>query len=146
VLFDLSAPAKRRREYPEVSYGVIAGIVSGAMGIEPADPSKEFDLQTLAQAMTEKDELSLRSLRIKGNVIDVSHSGDTTTRLTNMEGPPIRWRAMFQGADQELVVDGKRIRAEHGSTAGGAQVSWVIVSVPARGTSTVSRVERSLAR
>jgi hypothetical protein len=150
VLFDLSAPAKRRREYPEVSYAVIAGVVSGAMGIEPADlepanPSKEFDLQTLAQPMTEKDELSLRSLRIKGNVIDVSHSGNATTRLTNKEGLPIRWKAMFQGPDQELVVDGKRIRAEHGSTAGGVQVSWVIVNVPARGTSIVSRVERALA-
>jgi hypothetical protein len=146
VLSDLSAPAKPRREYPEVSYGVIAGIVSGAMGIEPADPSKDFDLQTLAQPITEKDELSLRSLRIKANVVGVTHSGNAATRLTNMEGPSIRWKAMFQGADQELVVDGKRIRAEHGRTAGGVQVSWVIVSVPARGTSIVSRPEHSPAR
>jgi hypothetical protein len=146
VLFNLSAPAKPRREYPEVSYGVIAAIVSGAMGIEPAHPGEAFDLQTLAQPMTENDDLSLRSLRIKGNVIGVAHSGDATTSLTNMEGPPIRWKAMFQGADQELVVNGKRVRAEHGPTADGMQASWAIVNVPAGGASIVSRVGRSQAK
>jgi hypothetical protein len=31
----LTNPETKRREYPEVSYGVILGFASGLMGIEP---------------------------------------------------------------------------------------------------------------
>lgn len=146
VLLDLSAPAKPRREYPEVSYGVIAGIVSGAMGIEPAHAGDAFDVQTLAQPIAKSGEMSLRALRIKGNLIDIVHAGSAATRFVNREGAPLRWKAMFLGSEQSLNVDGKQVRAQHGTTAGGVHASWIVVTVPSGGSATVSRVARHAAQ
>ncbi len=138
VLLDLSVPTKPRREYPEVSYGVIAGIVSGAMGVEPAHGGDRFDIQTLAQPATSQDELSLHNLQIRGNVIDVTHTGDRITRVVNREGKPLRWKAMFLGAEPSLIVDGKLLKAAQGATAEGIPVSWIIATVPSGKTATVS--------
>src|SRR5205823_764819 len=68
VLLDMAAPDKPRREYPEVSYAVIAAFVSGAMGIEPAHAGEAYDVQTLPQPITKEDDLSVASLRMKGKI------------------------------------------------------------------------------
>lgn len=139
VLLDLSAPAKSRREYPEVSYSVIAALVSGAMGIEPAHAGDDYDVQTLPQPMTKADELSVTSLRIKSNVLDVSHTSDAGTRMSNRSGPPIRWRAAFLGAVEKLSVNGRSVPAEHGFLPGGMRISWTTTNLPSGGSVTVSR-------
>lgn len=139
VLLDLSAPNKPRREYPEVSYAVIAAIVSGAMGIKPSQGGDSFDVQTLPQPMTQKDEMSLKSLRIKSNVLDVLEAGDSRTSLVNREGPIIRWKAAFAGMEDRMKINGRLVRAEHGSPFGGVKISWVIVSVPPGGSVVVTR-------
>jgi hypothetical protein len=146
VLLDLSAPGKPRREYPEVSYGVIAAFISGAMGIEPAHAADAFDVQTLSQPIAKSEEMSLRSLRVKGNLVDVVHTGDAATRFVNREGAPLRWKAMFLGPEQSLSVDGKQVRAEHGITADGVQASWIVVKVPSGGSATVRRMARHAAQ
>lgn len=97
VLFDLSAPNKPRREYPEVSYAVIAAIVTGAMGVEPSHRGDPYDVRTFAQPITDDANLSLTSLRIRANLLDIMHDGETRTRLFNRRGPLLRWRAVFKG-------------------------------------------------
>jgi hypothetical protein len=113
VLLDLADPGKHRREYPEVSYGVVAAIVSGAMGIEPAPGGDDYDVQTLPQPLTRTDDLSISSLPIKGNLLEISHAGDRTTRFRNSAGSPIRWRAAFKGNAERLVVNGRPVPASH---------------------------------
>ena len=130
VLLDLAARGKPRREYPEVSYAVIAALVSGAMGIEPAAMGDAYDVQTLPQPMTKTDELSVASLRIKGNVVDVSHFGGPGTRFVNRKGPILRWRAVFEGTIDKLQVNERLVHAEHGLFSGGTPVSWTTVNVP----------------
>lgn len=139
VLLDLSDPAKPRREYPEVSYAVIAGLVSGAMGIEPARAGAAHDIQSLPQPMMEGDDLSVTSLKIRHNLLDLAQHGDTMQRLTNQKGPAIRWRAEFPGTEQRLVVEGKPVSAEHETLPGGKPISWTIVVVPAATSVSVSR-------
>jgi hypothetical protein len=139
VLFDLSAPAKSRREYPEVSYAVIAGIISGAMGIEPSHSGDAFDVQTLAQPETKNEELALSGLRLKGNLIEVVHTGETSTLLSNRQGATLRWKAMFIGSEENLIVDGKPVHAENGITTDGVQASWIVVAVPSGSSATVNR-------
>ncbi len=130
VLLDLAAPGKPRREYPEVSYAVIAALVSGAMGIEPAPAGESYDVRTLPQPMAKTDDSSVTSLRIKGNTVDISHVAGLSTRFVNRKGPALRWRASFQGMVDNLEVDGRPIHAEHGSLAGGLPTSWTTVTVP----------------
>lgn len=139
VLLDLSDPAKPRREYPEVSYAVIAGLVSGAMGIEPAHAGAAYDVQSLPQPMTKGADLSLASLAVRGNVLDLTQRGDTTQRLMNRKGPAVRWKAEFPGTEERLMVDGKFTHAQHETLPGGKQVSWTIVSVSPGVSITVSR-------
>jgi hypothetical protein len=142
VLLDLASPGKARREYPEVSYAVIAGLVSGAMGIEPAHGGDDFDVQTLAQPISQTDDMSVAGLRIKGNELDISHRGKTHTLMVNRRGPAIRWKAQFAGTMDRLNVDGRWQRAERGVLPGGMPVSWVVVNVPAGGSVSVSTEER----
>ena len=139
VLLDLSDPAKPRREYPEVSYAVVAGLVSGAMGVEPAGVDAAFDLQSLAQPMNKNDQQSLTSLPIRGNVLDLVQQGETTQHLTNRKGPAVRWRAEFPGVEHQLVVNGKAVNASHEILPGGRQISWIIVVVSPDASVTVSR-------
>jgi hypothetical protein len=139
VLLDLSAPGKPRREYPEVSYGVIAALISGAMGIEPAHAADAFDVQTLPQPMAKADNLSVASLHIKSNILDITHTGETRTQFINRQGPAIRWKAQFVGTEEMLRVNDRWEHAEHGSLPGGTPISWIIVTVPPAGSVTVSR-------
>ena len=139
VLLDLSDPAKSRRVYPEVSYAVVAALISGAMGMEPAHAGAAYDVQSLPQPMNKTDDLSFTSLQIRDHVLDLSQHGDTTQRLTNRKGPAIRWRAKFPGIEQRLMIGGKPTRAEHETLPGGKSISWAIVDVPPGSSVTVSR-------
>jgi hypothetical protein len=139
VLLDLSDPAKPRREYPEVSYAVVAGLVSGAMGVEPGHMDADYDLQSLARPQSKHDEQSLTSLPIRGNVLDLVQRGDTMQQLINHKGRAIRWRAEFPDVEQQLMVNGKSVHAENGTLPGGRQISWTIVVVPPDASVTVIR-------
>ena len=139
VLLDLSDPAKPRREYPEVSYAVVAALVVGAMGIEPAHAGAMYDMKSLPQPMQMGDDLSLAALPFRGNVLDLVQHGDTMQRMTNRKGVSIRWKAEFSGTVPQLVVDGKPVPAEHETLAGGGQGSWTVVVVSPGGSVTVSR-------
>jgi hypothetical protein len=99
-----------------------------------------LDVQTLAQPETPNEELALSRLGIKGNVIDVVHTGDSATHLVNLQGAPLRWKAMFIGSEQSLSVEGKAVAAEHGTTVDGVQASWIVVTVPFGSSTTVNRV------
>ena len=139
VLLDLADPAKPRREYPEVSYAVVAALVFGAMGIEPAHAGAMYDIKSLPQPMGMSDDQSLAALPFRGNVLDLAQHGDTTQRMTNRKGFPIHWKAEFPSTVPQLMVDGKPVRAEHETLAGGGQGSWTVVVVPPGASVTVSR-------
>jgi hypothetical protein len=129
VLFDLADPNKRRREYPEVSYGVVAAIVSGAMGLEAGRAGDNYDVQTLPQAMTKTDDMSVSALPIKGNRLEISHTGDRTTQFTNTAGPSIRWRAAFMGNSKRLLVNERPEEASHALLKDGSQISFTTITV-----------------
>jgi hypothetical protein len=139
VLADLSSPQKARREYPEVSYSVIEALVSGVMGVQPAHKDDAFDVLTLSRLPTDHDRATLSGLSIRRNQLYITHTGKSSTRLKNMSGPPVRWRAAFPGAISRLHVDGKTVAANHSISAGGAATSWTDVTVPSGATRVVSR-------
>jgi len=140
VIFDLTRADKQRREYPEVSYAAIAAIVSGAMGIEPSHAGDGFDIQTLAQPLGSKDDLAITSLHIRKNILDVKHTGTRTSRLTNRQGPALRWKAEFAGACGRMRVNGKLLHGKQGSLPGRASLCSTVLLVPPGSTATV-RIE-----
>jgi hypothetical protein len=141
ILTDLSRPEKPRREYPEVSYAVIAALVGGTMGVAPSRSGDPFDVQTLAQLPSARDNASLRSLPFRKNLLDVKHTGSLSSSLSNRAGPALRWRAVFQGTLRKLKVNDKAILARHETLPGGMAVSWVTATVPPGATVIVSSRE-----
>jgi hypothetical protein len=141
VLLDLSAENKARREYPEVSFAVIAAIVTGAMGVEPSHPGDPFDVRTLSQPITKNADLSLASLHIKGNLLDITDHGEVSMQMVNRGGPTVRWKAAFKGNLDRIYVNGRPKRPEHGTMFGEAPISWIITSVEPRSSVIVSRKE-----
>ena len=139
VLFDLSSPDKSRREYPEVSYAVIAAIVTGAMGIEASRPGDSYDVQSFAQPKTRDQTLSLLSLPIRKNRLDIEDHGDASTRIVNRDGSPIRWKVVFHGNLETLYANGHPLHAEHGSMVNSTLISWIEVTVGPGASVIVSR-------
>lgn len=138
ILGDLSSPQKKRREYPEVSYAVIAALVSGVMGVEPSHSIDPFDVRTLS-SLPATDRATLSGLVIRGNHLEITHIGQSQTSLKNDSGPPLRWRAALPGRVDRFLVDGKPVAANYATLPGGATISWVDVTVSPSGTVTVSR-------
>src|ERR1700761_1034170 len=139
VLTDLSSPQKARREYPEVSYSVIEALVSGVMGVQPAHKDDAFDVLTLSRLPTDHDRATLSAVSIRRNQLDITHTGTSSTRLKNVSGPSVRWRAAFPGAISRLHVDSTTVAANHSISAGGASISWTDVTVPSGATRAAGR-------
>jgi hypothetical protein len=139
VLADISSPQKARREYPEVSYSVIEAVVSGVMGLEPAHHSDAFDVLTVSRLPADDDRATLSAVSIRKNHLDITHTGRSSTRLKNVSGPAVHWRAAFPGTVLRLHVDGMTVSAKHSTIAGGAVISWTDVVVPTGAARIVSR-------
>jgi hypothetical protein len=142
ILFDLGRPEKPRREYPEVSYAVIAALVGGTMGVAPSRSGEPFDVQTLAQLPNAGDDASLQSLPFRNNLLDIKHTGSLSSSLSNRSGPALRWQAVFQGTVRQLKVDGKAVLARHDTLPGGMAISSVTATVSPGATVIVSRMEK----
>jgi hypothetical protein len=139
ILLDLSNPDKKRREYPEVSYSVIAGIVSGTMGLEPSEEVGNDTIQTLSQLRDGPGFGELTGVAVKHNIVDLRHVGTSSSSLTNRSGPPLQWKASFPGIVARLKVNGKWIQAQHSSASDSITKSWVTVTVPPGSTSVIVR-------
>jgi len=142
ILFDLSRPGKPRREYPEVSYAVIAALVEGTMGVRPSRSGEPFDVQTLAQPPSPADDAALQSLPFRNNLLDIKQIGSSSSSLSNRSGPALRWRAVFLGTVRRLTVDGRAVVARQDTLPGGMPVSWVTATVSPGATVIVSRMEK----
>jgi hypothetical protein len=139
VLADISSPQKGRHEYPEASYSVIEALVSGVMGLRPAHHGDTFDVLTCSHLPNDHDRATLSAASIKKNHLDITHTGRSSTRLKNVSGPAVRWRAAFDGTVSRLHVDGTTVAARHSTSAGGAVISWTDVTVPMGAARVVSR-------
>lgn len=130
VLTDISSPRKARREYPEVSYSVIEALVSGVMGLEPGHEGDAFDVLTLSRLPNDHDRATLSTVSIRKNHLDITHTGRSSTRMRNVSGPAVRWRAAFSGTASRLYVAGTEVPAKQSTLAGDAVISWADLTVP----------------
>ena len=104
-ILHLTALETKRREYPEVSYGVIEGIIHGSMGIEPDAPKKT--ITTLYRG--KKESISeIDNLPVLNTTLFVKHENQTTT-LQNKGKKRIQWKAMFSGNHSSLLINNKKI-------------------------------------
>jgi hypothetical protein len=109
-ILHLTDPETKRREYPEVSYGVIEGIIHGYMGIEP-DASKRTITTT---HRGKKDSISeVDNLPVLQTTLAVKHEKQTTTTLHNKGEKFIEWKAMFPGNYTSIFINNKKAAVIH---------------------------------
>lgn len=119
----------KRREYPEVSYGAIQGIVQGVMGIR-AD-ARVNRITTLFNGRA-GDTHTLENLPVLQRKISVTQSPDKAS-LRNAGSSPLQWRAMFTGKHPFIIVDGVKRKAMQMTVKGARTVSFLDVNVAASG-------------
>lgn len=123
----LSDPSTERREYPEVSFGVVQGIVLGLMGVDPlagtrtvatlyrgASSSHGASSSRIADPAS-PDESWLEDLPILGTTLTIKHTGTTQSTVTNTGSRPIIWRATFAGSHTRATI------GTHAGTTSGAR-------------------------
>jgi hypothetical protein len=124
-ILHLTDPTTKRREYPEVSYGVIEGIIHGYMGIEP-DATKK----TITTLYREKNGAisEVDNLPVLNTVLSIKHENQKTT-LSNKGNIPVQWRAMFTGNYDAIFINNKKIVANHEKDNYGNLFTFVDVPV-----------------
>jgi len=99
----------KRNEYPEVSYGVIEGIICGVAGIH-ANASQKC-ISTLSRLQNEGTDLAISHLPVLGGTVTVEHTGTTKTIVENHCVFPVKWKAIFPGQHVTIDCNGKKIKA-----------------------------------
>lgn len=125
-LLYLSNPATKRREYPEVSYGVIEGIIQGMMGIEPNAHTGVIGTLYRGEGETE---LKVNNLPILGLLVNIQYSGSGKTLFQNNGTDVVYWKAKFSGKHAFIHLNGKRSKAKIEKDSNGNTYSFVTVAV-----------------
>jgi len=122
----LSDPATPRREYPEVSFGVIEGIVQGLMGITP--DAQTTTISTLFK-MTGGGSATINNLTVLQTTINVTHINNHQSDITNLGRRSFKWRAMFSGKYSHAKLNGVSLTMHKETDKQGKVVSWVLANV-----------------
>ena len=131
----LTNPSTKRRDYPEVSFGVIQAIVQGLMGIEAYAPTRT--IRTMFRGHNEVT-TELKQLPILGNFVDIRHDGQRISSVKNSGVESINWNAGFAGTHEYLFVGQKRVKARQETGLDGKVFSLIELTVAPGETSSVA--------
>ncbi|MBO9729644.1 MAG: hypothetical protein J7623_13490 [Chitinophaga sp.] len=119
----LTNPATPRREYPEVSFGVLEGMTRGLMGITPDATTQSV---TTLYRGKKGSTAALNNLRVLNTLIAVNHQEKQTT-FRHQGTKMLRWRAAFAGDYHKIMIDHTAFTARHEADHNGNMISYVEV-------------------
>lgn len=127
VIMHLTDPNTARRDYPEVAYGVVEGIVQGLMGVS-ARPNTQT-IETIYRSKV--DSSAVTGLPILQTTIDLKHIGTAESQMHNSGSKPIRWRAAFNGNySRATIIGSAETPVAKTKDAQGNIVSYVDLTLP----------------
>lgn len=124
----IALPKMNRSEYPEVSFGMVEGIVCGAMGLQPSFSKKQ--IATCSRLQGAARQSSIKNVPVFGGYVSVSHTDKSTTIENNTE-VDLTWEVSFMGEHPEIIVDGKKMTTSTELDANGNAYSRCLVPLPA---------------
>lgn len=121
ILF-LSNPSTARREYPEVSYGIIEGVVQGLMGITPDARTKTLGTiyKTNGTGNAAIDQLSLLN-----TTVNLAHLSPQQSTISNTGKQSFKWKAMFYGTFKRANINGNAVNIRKGKDDQNRMISFV---------------------
>ena len=125
-----------RSKYPEVSFGVMEGIVAGMMGLRPS--ATKGVIQTLPQLTAGTEWAEVRGVPVLGTTVGVKHEAAGRSTFTNSGTGAVQWQASFYGDFQKIRVDKEEMKAESGVGAMGNRYAFVKVEVQPQRTVSAS--------
>lgn len=125
VLMDLTRSDKPRREYPEVSYGVVEAMVMGMMGLK----SENTIISTKSRLSENTFWVKFDNIPIHENLISLRHDGRNQSTFHNQSKEVLVWRACFDGDFDQIIVNGRPIKTTQSTAISGQLMSWVEVEV-----------------
>lgn len=122
----LSDATTARREYPEVSFGVIEGIVQGLMGVKP--DAQAGTITTLYRT-DGQDFSTINNLPVLQTTISLNHRNSHKSEITNSGKKTFKWKAVFSGNYRYAMVDNVLLKTKKEIDERGKINSWVLVLV-----------------
>lgn len=135
--FLTTLPATNRSEYPEVSYGLVEGIVCGAMGLNPSFSSKSVS----SLSRIDSNFCEIKNVPLFDGFISLRHDGMKSSCMKNDTGTDLEWKASFQGEHQYLYCGADRLEASVTTDVKGNKLSYVTVTLPAKSEKAISVVK-----
>lgn len=117
-----------RAEYPEVSYGMIEGIISGTMGIVPSASQKKV---TTLPKITGENDLKINNLPLLQGRITIHHKSNKNTLFINNTPEELTWQAAYMGEVSQITVNGQKQATQTRTDRMGNKISYVEVKVSA---------------
>ena len=121
-------PQMNRCEYPEVSYGIVEGTVSGLMGIVPS--ASKNTIATCSRLENDQ-EAKVENVPVLGGYITVKHTGNSLTEITNNTGKDLTWNASFVSNASTINADGKDYPANLSKDSKGNAIATASITLPA---------------
>lgn len=120
-------PTIRRNDYPEVSFGVLEGIVGGAMGIRVS--ASESSVATCNRCANPIAVSTIENLPFCGGFINISHEGRVSSTLTNNTAKPICWCVSFVGKGSVYDSTGNNVNTRISEDVAGNIISSAKITV-----------------
>lgn len=106
-----SSATGRNGDYPEVSYVFIRNVIIDLLGVKPNAAKNE--VRTLSHLPTALEFLGVENITLGSSKLAVHHEGITKSTLNYQTGTnPLTWNAEFLGTHPELLVNGKKVKAQ----------------------------------
>lgn len=118
----LSDPSTARREYPEVSYGIIEGVVQGLMGVSP--DARTQTLTTVYKTDTPGN-AAIDNVSLLNTKINLAHLSRQQSAIKNTGNQAFKWKAMFYGSFKHANVNDKTMAVKTGKDLQNRTVSFV---------------------
>lgn len=120
-------PQLERRDYPENPFTAVGGVVRWLAGVRPL--ASESLVETRSRLPAAVAWIELSEVPVLDGSLELRHDGGTATRLRRVSGRWARWRAVFGGAHDTLLVDGEPVAALRRRTITGAVESFVVLEL-----------------
>ncbi len=124
TLLYLADPTTARREYPEVSFGVVQAVVLGLMGVDVVPGTRTV---TTLYRHRGPGSAWLSELPILGTKLSVRQLSPLESTVENTGGRRVVWRAEFSGSYENAGVGAKRVSMHRHMDKWGRVISYVDV-------------------